>query len=324
MKKCFVILCLLLLLLPLPGMVLAGGDWLSPDREERVTEGMTFRSEMIRLHARLCRLLGMSGSDQVALGRDGFYFMASTLPTSEGESAPSDDQIDAVARQLKRWQEDLQARGIAMIFLCAPNKATILPDKLPYYARAAEKESAVARLQKKLDRLQVAYVDAYGLLRQEGENLYHRTDTHWNDEGACRVYRALMEALPAVPWERYDTAEKNAVQRVGDLTELICPSGGETEEVQERLIPRTYRTQGLMRTVMDMRIETACSRNDLQVVMLRDSFANALFPYLANNVGRLTLIRSNQLDMESVPQGTQAVIIEIAERSLLHLLPPAQ
>lgn len=316
MKRTTAVLCLVILLLPLPGLILNRPDLIGADREENVNRALGLRGEMLSAHAALSRVLGMSGSGQVALGKRGTLFLSETLPEAVGAETLSDDEIEAIAGGLKALDDHLRGRGAYLIFLCAPSKANILTEDLPYYALPRSGESALEKLLGRLAALGVRYVDAGRLAEGLGEGAYLRTDTHWSDALAGEVYRALMMELPAAAHETYQDAAWETEWETGDLTALIDPVYGGKEAAPRRALERTYRVQGLLRTVMDPRIETACGRNDLQVLLLRDSFANALFPYLANNIGSLRLIRAARWEEDFWREGTDAVILEIAERNL--------
>ncbi len=319
-KKLFAACCLLMLLLPLPGLILHRPDLLNERREENVQEALGFKREMLSAHAFLSRLIGMSGSGQVTLGKDGTLFLSETLPAHVGAEPLSDGQIEAIARELKAADTALRERGAYLIFLCAPDKAGVMRSALPYYALPRSGGGALDRLYALLDAENVAYLDARPLLAEDSAP-YLRTDTHWSGPAAARIYRALMEKLPPAAWETYADAPWTGAERQGDLTALIDPGYGEKETVLTQEIPRTYQTRGMMRSVMDLRIETACGRNGLRVVMLRDSFANSLFPYLANNIGNLRMIRASRWEDAYWGDGADAVILEIAERNLKSLCP---
>ena len=311
MKKAFVLLCLAMLLLPLPGMLRA--DW--RDREQ-VEQSASLRGEMTALHAYLSRGIGMSGSDQVALGRRGVLYLAETLPSAAGLDRWTEEETAQAAAYLQALDGMLKARGAYLVFLCAPNKASVMPQDLPPYVRPSD-ESNLDRLLARLKETDVRFVDVKELLAGD-DAPYLRTDTHWTDQTACRVYRALMDCLPAAEKTAY--RETETVRITGDLSELIYPQNAPEEETERRIVPRTYRAVSRMRSVMDLHLETECRRNGLQVVMLRDSFANALFPYLANNIGHVYLHRADRWEEAYWRDGTQAVILEIAERNLDKLL----
>ncbi len=316
MKKLTAALCLLILLLPVPGLILNQPDLLSADREENISRALGLRNEMLFLHAGVSRLFGMSGSSQVTLGKRGALFLSETLPEAVGAESLTDADIERIAGGLKALDDHLRARGAYLVFLCAPSKAGIRTGDLPYYALPKTGESALRKLLDQLEDRGVRYVDAGALAAKLGDSAYLRTDTHWSGEMALEVYRALMRELPEAAHETYEGAAWEESLEMGDLTALIDPVYGEKEAVSRLQLERAYQAKGIMRTVMDMRIETACSRNDLHILMLRDSFANALFPCLANNVGSLRLIRAAQWEEDFWQEGTDAVILEIAERNL--------
>ena len=315
MKKTFVVLCLLLLLLPLPGLLGSGNGWLGNDEEAAARSG--FRNEMTTLHAWLCRMIGMSGSDQVALGKGGTLYLRETLAAATGARDMPPDTLNRLARGLKNLDDSLREKGTYLIFLGVPDKASVDQEDLPWYAPAREDESALDRLLEQLRALGVTAVDARAMLPRDG---YLRTDTHWSDESARLVYQALMEKLPAASWQDYADAEREETWIQGDLSALIYPGNIPREQTYRRVIPRSYRVEGLMRSAMDQRIHTQSDANELRVIMLRDSFANALFPYLANNIGDLYLIRAAIWQEAFWQPGTDAVILEIAERNLETLL----
>ena len=320
MKKLFAVCCLLVLLLPLPGLILRRPDLLSEHREENVHQALGLRQEMLSAHALLNRLIGMSGSDQVALGKEGTLFLSETLPEHVGAESLSEEEIEVIARELVAADAALRSRGAYLIFLCAPDKAGVMPDAFPYYALQRTDGGTLDRLYRLLDAAGVAYVDVRPLLEGDAAP-YLRTDTHWNGKTARKVYAALMEKLPQAAWETYADAPWTNTEQTGDLTALIDPGYGEKETSLIQELPRTYQTRGMMRSVMDLRIETACDRNALRVILLRDSFANALFPYLANNIGSLRMIRAARWEEAYWGNGADAVILEIAQRSLKTLCP---
>ena len=314
MKKAFVILCLALLAIPAAGLVMKGAELADGKRDASVTENVLLRNGMVSAHTALYALAGQSTSDQVVLGKDGYLYLAETLPATVGAEKTSDEEIERIAGYLKELSDEMASRGSRLIFLCAPNKATILPEHLPWNALPAGGESALDRLQRRLEELGVAYIDAKAILSES--KAYFRTDTHWNDEGALQVYRALRAETGMDAWDDYSDLVFKEAERIGDLTELLVPEGGTPETVREAQPERRFRTTGIMRTAMDQRILTTCPGGEGKLIMIRDSFANNLFPYLANNAASMRIYRAASFDGKMWEDGTDAVILEIAERNL--------
>jgi len=271
---------------------------------------------LIEGRALLFSLIGQSGSDQVLLGKDGFLFFSETLPDYLGESV----DIEAISKEVKAYSDDLKQSGIGFTFVCAPNKNTIYPEHMPYYTLAGE--NSLPLLNERLREMGVHVADAYdALIKNKPEGLtYHRTDSHWNAAGALLVYRELMNSLGA-PHEDYADAPRTKTVSRGDLIRLYRPLAVDLVMDYSSEIKRDYETVGLMRSLSDMRIETLSHANELNLLVLRDSFGEALFPYLANNVGRMVFSRQIALDKQTaLDEKVTHVVLVIAQRDLWKLL----
>lgn len=264
----------------------------------------------------LFSFIGQSGSDEVILGRDGFLFFAETMPDYLGE--PID--IEAISEKIKAYSDALKESGIGFTFLCAPNKNSIYPEYMPYYALAGE--NSLPLLNERLEAMSINVVDAHDvLIKNKPEGLmYHRTDSHWNAMGALRVYQQLMNTLGASHADYADAPLAKAAFR-GDLTRLYRPLALDLGFDYSPRTERAYETVGLMRSLTDMRIETLSDANDLNVLVLRDSFGEALFPYLANNMGRMVFSRQITFDEAiAIDENVTHVVLIIAQRDLQGLL----
>jgi len=189
------------------------------------------RNELIRAHDLIqVRALRVYHSDQVAVGDDDWLFFL-------GDRVREDLQgLDPLSpRQLRAWQEVLEGKrawlaqqGIDYLFVVAPNKESIYPERVP----AGLRRPAV---QTRLDQL-VAHLRAHSPVevldlrpalraaRCQGE-VYHPRDTHWNDRGALIAYQEICRGLKGhVPssatlrWEDFDRVVGTAT---GDLCAMI-------------------------------------------------------------------------------------------------------
>lgn len=298
---------------------------LSPD--DYIAQNIAFKPQLTTLYADLLMgFINETGSDQVLAGRNGFLFFGETMADFYAREPLSDSQVEQLAVTLSVLSQALQAQGIGFTFICAPNKNTLYPEYMPYYAVSAGNQSALTRLTQRLDAYRVATVDTAALLLKNKREalVYHPTDTHWNARGAYLVYRALMASLAdngAIFYALYDDVPWADVPFTGDLPRLYRPIPGDAAFDTAPSLSRQYRTDGVMRSLSDMLISTRSDANALSLLVFRDSFGEALFPYLANNVGRLIYTRAFPPEQSIVAMEPidQAVLL-IAQRNLSSLL----
>lgn len=324
-KVLFVVLAWVLMALPAVGLLRGNAPQDGEVADAYVERSIAFRAPLIELHAAVAEaFFGESGNAQVVLGRDGWLYFVETMEDYFRRGSMTDAQIEIVADKLQAVSERLAAEGIGFTFLCAPNKNSVYPQWMPIYARMGTGESNLLRLQTALWERGVDVCDAYAVLTEaaaDGAQLYHRTDTHWNAQGALLVYRALM-AQVADSYAAFDDVMWMASPMLGDLTALYRPMATESETVLTPDIARTYAVRGTMRSVSDMRIETVGEDPDApHMLVLRDSFGDALFPYLANATASVQYVRATPYDLMPALEGDiDHVVLEIAERSLPSLL----
>ncbi len=324
----FVAIFFLLLALPAFGLLAAKSPQEGQSLEEWVEENVGFRDWLIWLHAKGSQaLFGQSGNEQVLIGKDGWLFFDKTLRDYYRRELMTETQVAELVSALGALSASLEARGAAFTVLIAPNKNTIYPEWMPDYAPPGQEESNLGRVQEALEKSGVQVLDARRILRESKPlgRLYYQTDTHWNDLGALVVYRELIGRMAKPAREAYETYETLAWKEdqpfSGDLARLYLPKDPVTEKTVVAELSRSYRVKGKMRSLSDMTIQTESDRNNLRLWVARDSFGEALFPYLANNAGHLTFSRSFAIDLEAVSrQGVTQVVLEIAERNLPELL----
>lgn len=330
-KKIFSVLALLLLLAPAalaPWRVdmparrpdAAQTDFLSAPLSF-VEERLALKTLLITLRAKALSLLGESGSDQVIAGREDFLFYGDTLADYQQSAPLPQAELDALADGLARLHQAFQAENRGFILLIAPNKNSIYPEYMPARLLPGPGESDLSRLQNALDARGVPYLDAREILLAAKEKglVYFKQDTHWNARGALAVYQALTEYLPGV---KTSAAQEPVFLpgQAGDLLLLCQPGGDPTEPDAQPELERSYRALRPIRSLNDLRIETASSASALSLLVLRDSFGEGLFPYLATLTGRMTYSRVYDAPLAQARKAqAEMVILEIAERNLKNL-----
>ncbi len=245
---------------------------------------------------------------------------------------------------LERWRSTLAdtndwlaARGIAFLFVVAPDKHVIYPEEMPASLRRVNATSRTDQLYRYLEsRTDVQLVDVRPALveAKQRERVYYLTDTHWNDRGALAAYQQIIgvarRAVPAVPpaWTRDDFAPVQRYIEGQDLAGMIGLKRliGETDVALVPTRPRKARViepAGADPSAEEGLIVTEIPGSSLpRAVIVRDSFASRLAPFLSEHFSRAVYEWQNYVDLETVQRERPAVVIqEIVGRHLFSVAP---
>lgn len=290
-----------------------------------------FRNEMITAYANMLAPLRESVTDQVVVGTDGWLYYGLTLPDYLGQSALSDRALHNIAHNLALMQGYADAQGADFVFAIAPNKNSLYPENMPSRYIRSEAPGNWERLKPVLDERGVQYVDLFETLADSDETLYMKTDSHWNNRGALIAANALLDAFgrPALEYGDDDWVTRDDFQ--GDIAKMLYPADPGTEEQQ--YVRRVNGTGGFSgpdwdyvqgETVEDDLIETQPSGKadgaDGRLLMYRDSFGNALIPYLSTAYGDSLFTKLVPYDAGQIADfDADNVVVERAERHLYYL-----
>lgn len=160
-----------------------------------------FRADLVRLYNILLHKYLKASNSDVVFGKDQWIFYArdDIFKDFFGKALFSEDE-------LKRWKEYLENRRTLLarndshyLFVIAPDKNTIYPEKLPDYIREHRGQSRVQQLMEYLRRTgsPVDILDLHDALiaaKPQG-TLYFPQDTHWNGRGFLVGYQAICTGL---------------------------------------------------------------------------------------------------------------------------------
>ena len=142
---------------------------------------------------------------------------------------------ESVVQAIVEYRLQLQQRGIELLVVPVPGKASVYPDKLTrrFASHPDDFRSPTEDLLEELDRQGVPIVQLFDAFRQARRNdsasgtdraYYLACDTHWTPEGAAVAARAVAEGLRKLGWTcespfEYGTEEVR-VRRRGDIGEM--------------------------------------------------------------------------------------------------------
>jgi alginate O-acetyltransferase complex protein AlgJ len=312
------------------------------DLRHYLASNMGFRGALVRARARIVHgLLGGSASESV-IRHDPWLFLRSEHMVEEiRHTAPfKPGEIDAWRRALEARARWLAERNIRFLVVVAPDKETIYADQLPSWVRPADHPSRLAQLGAVLkDQREVSFLDLSATLRaaKQQERVYHYTDTHWNDAGAFAGYLAIAERLE--PWfPRLTPLAADKMIRTprvtpgGDLARMSGLQFDLTEPQVQLSLPPEVKP-AVLADGSPLQIERMDVRGSQRFVtngngeipsalVLRDSYGEALLPYVAAHVGRATWLWTYDFPADDIERERPALVIEeLVERKLMVVEP---
>ena len=309
-------------LTPVPQLKSEDGSWnqnVLDDATNYIADHFALRQEMVTANAMLqTGLLATSPAEDVIYGTDGWLYYAETLDDYQNRATLTDEEVRQIAQTIAGMQAYCEARGAQFVFTIAPNKSSLYPEHMPSRYLQSDSPGNYEKLKPLLEEYGVHYADLFTFLSEQDEILYLKTDSHWTNRGAALAHDFLMETLglphTAFAQAEYTTAETHR----GDLYEMLYPKG--TAREAQQAYETTFSYVSEPRTAEDILIQTTNpDAPNGRLLLCRDSFGNALHPFLAEDFREATITRQMPYPLEQVQAG-DTVIVEIVERNLANLL----
>ena len=257
-------------------------------------DNFTFRSLLVQANFLLrYGILGVSTSDQVVAGREGWLFHTGfkEMEDCRGINRLNDDQLRTWALTFILKRDWLAQQGIRYLLVIPPNKCTVYPEHLPDgYARVRGSwlDDFMAYLRTNTN-LEVIDLREILIKHKQQHQVYFRMDTHWNDYGAFLGYKELIRPVAAwfptiTPFEFSDfsiTVQK----RSGDLMGMMGGHGYLFDEQYEFIPLKQFSSKPVNRRELPMDPITM-EKNVLQLpraVIFHDSFFLAIIPFISEH-----------------------------------------
>jgi len=205
--------------------------------------------------------------------------------------------------QLARWvdiyrdrRDWLAAQGIPYLIVVAPNKHTVYPERLPEQYNRVNPKNRTDQLLTALQDAGIEVLDLRSAMARVKADapVYYRTDTHWTTFGAFAAYVEIMQRLskwfPDFAKEiRTDFAITLTPGFEGGLASMLALSDKFSEN-RVTFTPKTPRravageNPGTPKVLFQPTEVMAVGDPNLPTaVVIRDSFAHELVPFLAEH-----------------------------------------
>nr|WP_296156366.1 hypothetical protein [uncultured Blautia sp.] len=293
-------------------------QWLS-DAGEYFQDHFAFRNELVTANALINgKILGTSTASGVIQGTDGWLYYKDSLEDYLGENLLEDRSLYNISHILSLMQEYLAEKNVQFAFTVAPNKNSLYDANMPYYdsCKVSDNKNLI-NLRKYLKNENISYVDLYEPLAKADEILYHKRDSHWNNKGAALASDLLLEGLGKEHESYTDETYTVKTDFTGDLDEMLYPLATTPEDEIYYDRQTTFAYVGEVESNFDPRITTVNPVKTGSLVMYRDSFGNALLPFMADVYGNAYFSRGIPYQLTDVDtMAADTVVVERAERFL--------
>ncbi len=303
--------------------------------ENFVADRFGFRRSLIGFNLYLTDQLDLQMGERNALvGQDGWLFgtMSQSLELYAGRAPFREGEAERWLEALSAVKEDASENGAVFVAMIAPQKATVYSEYLPADIKAGRAPGRREVMEAGAALYAIPMASAVAPLRaaKHRGRLYYQTDTHWTGLGAYEAYRALMarlavEGIDAPIAERKRLRLSEPGEFVGDLSRMLSQDGRYREETVKISIEspatliREETIEAYQFDAFKTRIIESEPADRPSVLVLGDSFSEALLPFFRESFSRIVFIH-HQLGafdrrvFEEYP--ADVVVFEIAERFL--------
>jgi alginate O-acetyltransferase complex protein AlgJ len=285
-----------------------------------------FRRLLLTLNATICSKW-LHYSHWAVIGRDGWLFYKINPPLFTQSLSNAD--LESWTSYLEHRQRWLAARGIKYLFVVAPEKDSIYQEFFPITSRPRPAvmpvDQLIQRLRETSSGVDILYLrePLLAAKKQEREPLYYKQDGHWNSLGAFYGYEAIMRHLantfPAL--EAKSRTDYRLVIAKDDKRDIAFQAGlWDTPALQgpvlQPLTPGSARAQDLSLPAFHIDPLRTWMQDHAglpRAVMLRDSFAIGLAPYLSESFSRITYFWpsvSNSITLEQEKTLADTILAE--------------
>ena len=282
--------------------------------EDFVGDHFMLREALVSMNTRVQLLMGkrdLASDYSTTPAEGGVYFGGGghiyevLLPDRTGTFAANVSALDYFAKKT----------GMPLYVLPVPSGSQEQPDNLPYSAPNHDQREELGQMKQKLGG-NARVIDVFGALDEKtGSDYYFKTDHHWTAYGAYVGYSALVDAMgvPRVPQSDfrfetvaapfYGTLFSKAMLFGQQPDSFVVPfykqAADLTQQVGAKVEQGIYRNEYLSRkdkysVYLGGNPSVCVVRNPQakggRLLLLKDSFANSMIPYLSVNFSEIHMI----------------------------------
>ena len=199
----------------------------APAKEKYLNDHFGFRNRFLRLADQLnYSLFHAVSAKDVVVGKQGFLYEIKYLQAYAGIDFIGEDEVKSRFQKIKFIQDTLEKKGIQLVLLFAPGKASFYPEYIPAPYEVKGQKTNYEYFVAEANKQKVNYLDFNNLFMQLKSTsrypLYPQTGTHWSVYGMHLAFDTLvkyMEHQSQKKMRHYDYSD------VYMSSDLITPDG---------------------------------------------------------------------------------------------------
>lgn len=310
-----------------PRLTMDTYETFSNDYTEYFNDNLQYRNNLISINSIIdYYIFSRSSNNDVVVGKDDWLFYSKIedgdpISCYQGTNLYDNDQLERLADNCIAQRDYLLSEGKEFIIFIAPNKERIYSEYMPTrYGRPSDNYRALQvykYLKENTDlRVVYPYEELMCAKNRLEENIWYKTDSHWNSIGGYVGAKALlselgidMPGIEQVKIKRVDTI-------AGDLANML--------HLREQLtIDPDYEIEGYENHEIEQ-LESdffgvcsykAAGANPRRIYVVRDSFSTQMFPYIGSQFDNSYFRNYNTYSYEDFcEQDPDIVVLEVVER----------
>ncbi len=276
--------------------------------ESYLADHFPLRNMWVGLNAYCNYCIGNNGCDGVYKCSDGWLI---------NKPITTDNRIKTNTDTIIKFSK---SAGVPVTMMTAPSTGYIMADKLPAVHDEYIDDYVFGDIKKSLKKEGIGFVDIRQKFKNSTEQLYYKTDHHWTSEGAYEAYEEVCRALGVKAANRdfydiktypdfygttYSTSGfwltkpdeiavwHNKNHKPGDI-KLTITEGNESKAYDTLFFDNHLKEDDKYPVFIDGNhaLETITNKNVRKgrLLVIKDSFAHTLAPFLADSFRKVTLV----------------------------------
>lgn len=263
--------------------------------------------------------------NRVLKGKEDWLFLGNhyndVLKKSFGHDTFTNKELEQTIYFFKELKNYFNSKNIAFYVVVPPDKNRIYQEFLPYTLKQKKTQLEILKNELKIN----AGIEVIDLLKpllskkeESSRYLYYKQDTHWNYFGAYIGYSTIIDEIKKqnnnvtkIPFDSFTVNESKLGQH--DLAKMINLKEEQTRYIIEKKDDNEVEKLKIIRRKIHIRNKTKSHK----VILYRDSFTNALYPFF--NQTFLEIIYNKDYSVDKTEIETfkpDIVIFEIIERNI--------